>query len=163
MLFTSDSSQKYINSLMNEKRIIEKEIADLHKYTISATENAEEVKLEFDLEDCLKRIESIDKKILKVKHQKNIFNANTILPCGKTIDEVLVYLAMLNSKLHLYESLATRQPMTRTTTYNTIEYTYVNYDIQVAKQKHTALKEEILNLQQELNLVNTTETFEVEV
>lgn len=161
MKFTSDTSQKYINALMKEKSLIREEISDLKTYTVATGEEA--IKPEFDLEDCLRQIESIDEKILKVKHQKNIFNSITKLPCGLTIDEALVYMSMLSNKEALYKGLATRQPITRSTTYNTIEYTYANYDISLAKERYTALKDEILKIQQELNLVNTTLTFEVEV
>lgn len=160
---TSDGAKKLLDTLEKEKQKIYTEISDLATYIVATTENEEELRPEFDLEQCIKDLDLIDEKVLAIRHARNIFNTSTELPCGLTIDEALVKLAQLNNRSSKYSTWASRQPKKRNVSYNsqTIEYIYTNYDIPAARERDKALTEEIHKLQEELNFINSTRGFEI--
>ena len=86
-----------------------------------------------------------------------------------TIDEVLILLAQLSGRKDRLNSLASRQPKERLgdryfgSGNGPIEYRYANYDVAQAEADYRAVADEIAALQLELDLVNQTEVFSVEL
>ena len=60
--------------------------------------------------------------------------------------------------------LATRQKKIRNTSINKdIEYTYLNYDLEDAKKKYDSVYTEISEIQEELNIVNSSAEYKFEI
>ena len=128
--------------------------------------NPEELRPEFDFTATVDGIRSIDEKIRKIKHARNVFNTTTVLPEEKmTVDEALVLMATLNNNYGYFADLGNRQPKTRNRTQykGEIEYTYTNYNIGEAKKLAKDMYERILEIQSKLNLVNSTYNFEIDL
>ena len=94
----------------------------------------------------------------------------TVLPeRGITIDEALILLAQLSGRKDRLNALASRQPQERLgnryfgSSSGPIEYRYANYDVAQAEADYRAVADEIAALQLELDLVNQTEVFSVEL
>jgi hypothetical protein len=164
MNITSDGVRNVLNKLQYEKTALMDDLKQVSVFVVSVTENKEDVRPDFDLNETAKKIEEIDKQILQIRHARNVFNATTIVAdTGLTVDEVLIRMAMLNSLLINYTVLASNRERERVKNYssNEIEYRYVNYEIQDAKNLRTKVEEELRDLQQKLNYFNSTETFEI--
>lgn len=81
--------------------------------------------------------------------------------------EALIKLPILNMELKKWELLAMKQMKTRVKdSYGRnkdIEYVYANYPLEYAKKKYEQYRDEIAEIQAELDRVDITETFEVNV
>ena len=94
---------------------------------------------------------------------------NALYERGITIDEALILLAQLSGRKDRLNSLASRQPQERLgnryfgSSNGPIEYRYANYDVAQAEADYRAVADEIAALQLELDLVNQTEVFSVEL
>ena len=165
MLMTSDYAQKIIKKLEEEKSQLISNISNYSTFVVSILEgNPEELRPEFDLKATVEKIEEIENKILKIKHAKNLFNANTKIDGTElTIDAALIRMAILNKNYKRYMDMVNKQMKTRKSSYgDSVEYTYTNYDIAYAKELGESMYNELLSLQEKLNLINSTIAFEVE-
>lgn len=166
---TSDSANKLLKKLEVEKQTILNEISDLSVYVAAVTENPEELKPEFDFNKSMKDVEVLNRKMISIRHARNIFNSETEIKPGMTIDEALIKMAMLNKYANDIYRMSTRQPKSRVKSIGysqqskEIEYQYINYDVTDAKNKYEEITNEIADIQEKLNLVNTTQTFEVDI
>ena len=94
---------------------------------------------------------------------------NALYERGITIDEALILLAQLSGRKERLNGLASRQPQERLgnryfgSSNGPIEYRYANYDVAQAEADYRAVADEIAALQLELDLVNQTEVFSVEL
>lgn len=167
MRITPDGAQKLIRSLEEERKQLIEKIDKLSTFIVAVSEgNPEDLRPEFSFTETVREIASIDEKIRKIKHSRNIFNTTTLLPEENiTLDEALVLMAMLNKNYAYFVKLGNRQAKerSRNSYENKIEYIYTNYDIQEAKSHGKTMYERMLELQSKLNLVNSTYSFEVDV
>lgn len=164
MLMTSDYAQKMIKKLEEEKSQLNANISNYSTFVVSIQEgDPEELRPEFDLKATVEKIEEIEKQILKIKHARNLFNSITVLNgTDLTIDVALIRMAILNQNYRRYIDMGNKQPKTRKNSYgDSVDYTYTNYDISYAKELGESMYNELLSLQEKLNLVNSTITFEV--
>ena len=138
MKLTPDGAQKLIHSLEEERKQLVDQINKLALFVVAVSEgNPEELRPEFDFTATVDGIRSIDEKIRKIKHARNVFNTTTVLPEEKmTVDEALVLMATLNNNYGYFADLGNRQPKTRNRTQykGEIEYTYTNYNIIVFRK-----------------------------
>ena len=73
-------------------------------------------------------------------------------------------IAILEREKSIYSRLATRQKKIRNTSINKdIEYTYLNYDLEDAKKKYDSVYTEISEIQEELNIVNSSAEYKFEI
>ena len=165
--FTSASANKHLRSLQDEKDfILETELKSC-VYELALGEDADPPK--YSYEETRAAVENIDARMLKLRHAVHLFNAHTVLPeSGITIDEALVRMAQLNQQKRRLAGLRARSPKERASRYylgdsNVVEYVYANYDVAQADKDYRAVCEEISRLQLELDLVNQTQTFEVDL
>lgn len=166
--FTSASANKYLRTLQDEKDFVLEAEAKSCTYELAAGEEAEPP--EYSYEETRAAVEDIDARMLKLRHAVHLFNAHTVLPdSGITIDEALVLMAQLGQRKRRLSSLRGRSPKERNGSRylfresGVVEYTYANYDIAAADRDYRAVCEQIGKLQLELDLVNQTQTFEVEL
>lgn len=163
-LFTSASAAKYIKRMENEKsRLVSIEQKNA-TYILAQGEEGEPPAYDYD--GIVSRIDELDEAIRIVRHA---LNAQTVIPEeGVTVDEALIVLAQMNSKLRRLERLRSVEPKKRLSSgyyggKGIIEYEYANFDVKKAFADYEELYKRIANLQLRLDLVNQTETFAVEV
>ena len=165
MKLTPDGAQKLIHSLGEERKQLIDQINKLATFVVAVSEgDPEELRPDFDFSATVDAIRSIDDRIRKIKHARNVFNTTTLLPEENiTVDEALVLMATLNNNYGYFADLGNRQPKTRNRTQykGEIEYTYTNYNIEEAKKLGRDMYERILELQSKLNLVNSTYNFDI--
>lgn len=82
---------------------------------------------------------------------------------GKTIEEILVMLPLLNFRKRQLEYLRSIPAKTRITRNNVSEYTVINYDIGKIDELYKKYCDEIVNLQEDINYLNATNRFDVDL
>ena len=165
---TSDAANKLIKKLEQEKGILTDKISKMSTFVVAVTENYDQIKAEqeaeFNLNETISQIDEIDKKIITIRHAKSLFNNSVVMKNGLTVGDNIVRLAILEREKGIYSGLATRQKKKRNTSLNKdIEYVYLNYDIEDAKKKYDSVYAEISEIQEELNIVNSSAEYKFEI
>lgn len=165
---TSDAANKLIKKLEQEKNILTDKISKMSTFVVAVTENYDQIKAEqeaeFNLNETILQIDEIDKKIITIRHAKSMFNNSVVMKNGLTVGDNIIRLAILEREKNIYSRLATRQKKTRNTSINKdIEYTYLNYDLEDAKKKYDSVYTEISEIQEELNIVNSSAEYKLEI
>ena len=165
---TSDAANKLIKKLEQEKGILTDKISKMSTFVVAVTENYDQIKAEqeaeFNLNETISQIDEIDKKIITIRHAKSLFNNSVVMKNGLTIGDNIIRLAILEREKGIYSGLATRQKKKRNTSLNKdIEYTYLNYDLEDAKKKYDSVYTEISEIQEELNIVNSSVEYKFEI
>lgn len=166
MLFTSDAAHKLIKKLETEKKSLKSIMLANETFIVATSEGDPELlRPEFDFKEAIEKINVLDEKIIKLKHARNVFNTTTIVgDTGLTVDQVLMKLPVLTQNSERYLSLSNQQTKKRISSYgDSVEYRYTNYDIEYAKKLHEEMSTELIQLQEKLNLLNATVTFEVDL
>ncbi|MCD7763953.1 MAG: hypothetical protein LUI14_12320 [Lachnospiraceae bacterium] len=135
-----------------------------------ANEDLDSIRPEYDFVKYQEELAGLEKKIRVIKHAISMFNVNTVLPNmdGLTIDQALVYLPQLTAQKQKLGIMARRLPKerlqnSRTTTAAVSEFCFANYDIKTAKEEYKMTVDTITALQSALDLINNTETFEIDL
>ena len=165
---TSDVANKLIKKLEQEKGILTDKISKMSIFVVAVTENYEQIKAEqeaeFNLNETIAQIDEIDKKIITIRHAKSLFNNSVVMKNGLTVGDNIVRLAILEREKGIYSGLATRQKKKRSTSLNKdIEYVYLNYDLEDAKKKYDSVYTEISEIQEELNIVNSSAEYKFDI
>lgn len=165
---TSDAANKLIKKLEQEKGILTDKISKMSTFVVAVTENYDQIKAEqeaeFNLNEVIAQIDEIDKKIITIRHAKSVFNNSVVMKNGLTVGDNIVRLAILEREKSIYSGLATRQKKKRNTSLNKdIEYVYLNYDLEDAKKKYDSVYTEISEIQEELNIVNSSAEYKFEI
>ena len=167
MLVTSKEANKLLQQLEQEHRSLLSKEYDTKSFLAAVGEDVESCRPEYDYAKVQDELAELENKIIKLKHQINRFNTETIVDgFDKTIDEMLVYIPMLTrrkEKLNgMKNALAkTREAVNMRSTI--IDYRYANYDINKALEDYYATLEELSKAQVALDKVNVTKKFEVEL
>ena len=86
-----------------------------------------------------------------------------------TIDEMLVYIPQLTNRSRKLYDMKSKLPKTRDNagSYgrggNIIDYRYANYDIKAAEADYEKITDELSRAQTALDLINSTETIDIEI
>lgn len=165
---TSDVANKLIKKLEQEKGILTDKISKMSTFVVAVTENYDQIKAEqeaeFKLNETISQIDEIDKKIITIRHAKSVFNNSVVMKNGLTVGDNIVKLAILEREKGIYSGLATRQKKKRNTSLNKdIEYVYLNYELEDAKKKYDSVYTEISEIQEELNIVNSSAEYKFEI
>lgn len=165
--FTSASAAKFIKRLENEKARLVSLEGKSSTYVLAQGEECDPPA--YDYRETVERIDELDETIRRIRHALHLFNAQTVIPDEDiTVDEALIKLAQMNSKLRRLERLREIEPKTRLESgmfggKGMIEYQYANFDTKEAFAGYEELYRRISDLQLGLDLVNQTETFTVEL
>ncbi len=167
---TSAYANKLLKQLNEEKTYwLEKE-SECCTYVVANGE--EPVVPEYDYQTVAATIEEIDVKIATIKHAINCYNVTTFLTLenGKniTIDQALVVMAQLNRRKQMLDYMRKLQPKQRKEnaymrSNSLIEYTYINYDLELVKQEFERVSGEIMDIQMKLDQLNQTVEFGIEI
>lgn len=168
MEFTSASANKHLRKLQDEKERLLRIEGETSTYVLYEGEEAEPPA--YDYFSTRQLIDDIDGKMLAIRHGLHEFNAKTLLPGSQlSIDEALIYLAQLSQKKSRLSALASNMPKRRLreryfgSNSGAVEYEYSNYDVAQAEADYQLVADQIADLQLELDLVNQTEVFSVDM
>ena len=170
MKYTSAEASKLLRTLSDEHTNLVNRERTLDTFGAFVNEDLDTIRPEYDYVEYQKKLSDLEKKIRTIKHAINTFNVNTVLPNtdGLTIDQALVYLPQLTARKQKLGVMARRLPKerlqsNRTTTAAVSEFKYANYEIAEAEEDYKKTVEEITALQTALDLINNTESFEIDV
>ena len=167
MKYTSAEAAKLLRGLNEQHDLMLNKEAQSSSFVASVSEDPESVRPDYDYAETRLRLAELERKIRAVKHAINVFNTTTkVPPFDMTIDEVLVYIPQLSaSKLRL-QDMANALPKRRERTgaqSSVIDYRYTNYDVAKAEKDMLETGDLLARVQTALDLVNTTETMEIEL
>lgn len=170
-MMTSAYAVKYLRSLEEDKAYWTNMEAERCTYTAAVDE--EPVIPEYDYSQVAKTIAELDNKILVVKHAINLANATARIQVGDmeySVDSILIKMAQTTRRKTLLDGLRKNQPQTRVdNSYSyaarkgIVEYTYINYDLDLIKSEFERVSDELMALQIALDKYNQTVEFEVDV
>ena len=167
MKLTSAEANKMIRSLKDQHRLLLLQEENVVSFIAATTENLEEVRPPYSYEETAAKFEEIERKIRKIKHALNVFNAATVVDgFDMTIDEMLVYLPQTSERLRKLEDMLAKPEKSRaqnTGRTSIIEYEYLNYDLQKVQQDYDALLDLKNRALTALDVVNNTVPFEIEI
>lgn len=104
------------------------------------------------------------KNITIIKNALRKFNMIEKGPItNQTIDELLVLLPLLNRRKQILEWLREKQQFSRRTVNGVTEHTYLNYSLDEVEDMYKSVCNKIVEIQEDINFVNSTKTFEVEL
>ena len=167
MKYTSAEAAKLLRTLTDERDALYSREDLCSTFVAAISENIDSVRPEYDYNATRSQICEIESKIRRIKHAINVFNTTHVVPgFDMTIDEMLVYIPMLTRRKNQLNGMASNLPKTRERTYgqsSIIEYRYSNYDIEKAAQDLAEVTDLISKAQVALDLVNSTETMEIDL
>ncbi|MCD8005964.1 MAG: hypothetical protein LUF29_03175 [Oscillospiraceae bacterium] len=169
MKYTPAEASKLLRTLTEEYDNLAARERSLDTFGAFANEDLETVRPDYDYAEYQRELSELERKIRTVKHAINVFNVTTVLPdTDMTIDEALVCLPQLSARKRKLAAMSMRVQKerlmtTRTTTAAVSEFKYANYDIVEAKSDYERTVAEITAIQTALDLVNNTETFEIDI
>lgn len=166
---TSSEANKLLKKTMEEKIILVSQEEQTCKFNAALNEEINSVRPDYNYDEVRLQIIKYDYKIRAIKHAINVFNTTTLVgDTGMTIDEVLVYIPQLTEKKNRLYAMQRRLPKQRTNVFgignnSVIDYTYANYDVDIAKKDYMAVSDELRDIQTALDLVNSTTTFKIDI
>ncbi|MCQ2515451.1 MAG: hypothetical protein MJ094_01145 [Saccharofermentans sp.] len=171
-MMTSAYANKLIKSLSEEKSYWTSLESVRCLYTASVDE--EPVIPEYDYASVAATIAEIDDKVCAIKHAINLANSTAEIEVDGemlSVDVILIKMAQLNSRKAFLDNLRKRQPQSRcdsgyrysSTRKPVVEYTYINYDLDLVKEEFEKVSDRLMRLQIALDKYNQTYEFPVEV
>lgn len=167
MKLTSAEANKLLRKLHDDHEALKTMEADSRLFVAATTEKLEDARPEYDYEATQRSLAELERQIRTIKHAINLFNVSqTIDESGMTIDQALVYIPQLNDRKRKLAIMRAEQKKKRNESNrssNLIEYTYANYDVTKAEQDYQDTMEELARVQNALDLVNSTVSFEIDI
>ena len=167
MLLTSKEASKKLRELEMEHDYLLSKESQANTFLAAVNENVEDCRPKYDYQKCQDALKIIESQISKVKHAINKFNVETIVDgYDKTIDEMLVYIPQLTRRCNKLYQMLDKLPRERCSANmrsSIIDYRYLNYDPDKAKEDYLAAKDELSKAQIALDKVNVTNKFEIEI
>ena len=167
MKMTSAEANKLLRKLRDEHETLTDMEYENRTFTAATVEKEEDARPDYDYEETQRRLEALEQKILCLKHAINLFNVAQEVPgTGMTIDQALVRIPQLTDrkrKLGNMRSVPRKKRNTQSRGTNLIEYTYANYDPAKVDEDYQAVSDELARLQNALDLVNSTVSFDVDI
>lgn len=167
MKYTSAEAAKLLRQLNEDYNAVLTMEAQSREFLASVGEDTESVRPSYDYAQVQKQLEELEKKIRIVKHAINIFNSTTVVAdFNMTIDQLLVYIPQLTQRKNKLSVMKSRLPKAREPIgygKNIIDYRYANYDIAAVEADYIKAAEELSRAQTALDLVNSTQTMDIDL
>lgn len=168
---TSAQANKLLNKLNDNIASLYQKEQQSCRFNAATGENIEDARPEYSFEETRAEIAQLEAKARKIKHAINVFNTKTVVPNtgvgDMTIDEVLVFIPQLTKNKRRLADMKSKLPKERVQssirTGSLIEYTYTNYDVHKASEVYDATSETLAAVQNALDTVNNTVTFDIDV
>ena len=167
MTYTSAQAAKLLRSL-NERLSTLNELEERScTYLAAAGEDISLVRPEYDYAAVDEQRLALEGKIRALKHAISEFNLTHTVPgFDMTIDQMLIYIPQLTMRKQRLSSMMSRLPVQRMPARSmspVIEYNYANYDVERAAEDYRKVSELLSEAQTQLDLVNSTETMELDI
>ena len=166
MKLTSAEANKLLRKLNDDHGALKQMEAESRIFVAATTENLEDARPDYDYEATQRSLAELELQIRKLKHTINLFNVSqTIDESGMTIDQALIAIPQLSDRKRKLSVMRAAQKKKRNESIrstNLIEYTYANYDVEMAEQDYQATIAELSRIQNALDLVNSTVQFEID-
>jgi hypothetical protein len=167
MKMTSAQAAKLLRQLKDELATLNTREYTCKTFVAAQGEDLEMIRPKYDYTETKTQMAEIEGKIRKLKHILNVFNCTTVIPeFNITIDEMLVFIPQLTKRCSTLSGMKNALPIQRERSVGLkgiIEYTYANYDIELAQNDYDALSETLANAQTALDYVNNTVEMEVDI
>lgn len=168
MKYTSAQAAKLLRQLNDDHRSLELMESRSREFLAAVGEDIESVRPEYDYEAVQKQLAELEGKIRVVKHTINVFNTTHTVPgFDITIDQMLVLIPQLSARKSKLSSMKSVLPKVRERSRNTgsniIDYWYANYDIKKVAADYDEVSQLLAKAQTALDLVNNTETMEIDL
>ena len=167
MQYTSAEANKLLKKLYEEHQDLLQKEKDAFVFKAATIENVEDARPEYDYHAVQARFAQLEQQIRTLKHAINPFNLSQEVPgTGMTIDQVLVYIPQLTERKRKLSAMKQRQKKQREEKYaasHFIEYIYANYDPAQAAADYDAVSKELAKVQNALDLVNSTISFDIDL
>lgn len=166
MQITSNEANKLLKNLRSEISSLLSIESQSQSFVAATTENIEDARPEYNFAETQAKISELQAKTRLIKHTINVFNTTTTLPgLDYTIDEALVALPQLTSTVHKLSRMMQELPKSRTggSVAGLIQYKYINYSLDEAKNEYNKLNDLVSKIQTSLDTVNNTIKFELPI
>ena len=170
MKYTSAEANKLLRKLTEEKCYLLTMEEKCSTFQAALGEDPESVRPEYDYRAVRAAVDELNRKIRTVKHAVSRFNLEHVVPgFDMTVDQMLVYIPQLTAKKEKLSEMKDRLPKQRDpkSTYGRvttiIDYIYTNYDIKEARADFDAVSDELSRAQTALDVLNNTETMEIDI
>ena len=167
MTYTSAQANKLLKKLNDEHAALLDKESRSKDFRAAMGEDVESVRPAYDYADTQKKLAELERRIRKVKHVINVFNATHVIPdFNMTIDEMLVYIPQLTQRKNKLADMKARLPKQRVEEQygrqsNIIDYSYANYDLTAVEVDYERVGDELSRAQLALDAVNQRDTFEM--
>ena len=165
MVVTSQEANKILKKLNEDIGFEKNQERRNMEFTAATIEDKEALRPQYNFMETQNRIALLEEKIRKIKHAINIFNCYTKLEIpglDLTIDQALVFLPQLTAKKRkLYAMRDVPDHERQSVNHGIIDYNYRNYKKEEAVAEYEAVDAILTAVQNELNRINTTVTFEI--
>ena len=167
MKLTSQEAGKLLKKLNEKIQSILNMEQKSSSFLASVGEDPETCRPEYDYAATRDELKNLQAQTRKLRHALNVFNTTHTVPgFDMTIDEMLVYIPQLTKQKEKLDRMKSELPKSRVenhygSTQNFIDYRYVNYDLKVVEADFEAVSNELSKAQTALDLVNSTESFEI--
>ena len=167
MKYTSSEANKLLKKLNQDYQNLLAIEQQSRSFVAATVEDVEAVRPEYDYAKMQNDIKAVCEKIRKVKHAINVFNTTAIVDgFDMTIDEFLVYLPQLNERAVTLNRMQRALPKAREQSYGsgpnaTIDYRYINYDLDTVVRDYDEVCDLITKGQTALDYLNNTAEIEI--
>ena len=168
MKYTSAEAAKLLRKFNEEHFNIKSEESLTKEFVAAVGEDIEEVRPAYNYSETQNKLNELEGKIRIVKHAINAFNVRQDVPgTGMTIDQVLIYIPQLTEKKRKLAVMQACLSKKRDAANSfgrgaaVIDYRYANYDVLAARADYQKVSDELAKVQTALDLVNSTETMEI--
>ncbi len=167
MKYTSAEAAKLLRKLNEDYQSLLEVERQSKVFVAAVGEDVGSVRPAYNYARTQAQLEEIASKIRTVKHAINVFNTTHVIPeMDMTIDMVLVLIPQLSEKKMKLYSMKSQLPKVREASSgrsNIIDYRYANYDIKAVEADYIKVSELLTKAQTSLDLINNTETMEIEL
>lgn len=167
MEYTSAEANKLLKKLNDTYQALLYEEEQSSTFLAAMGEEPETLRPDYDYLEMQVKLKELERKIMAVKHAINLFNTtHTLEGFGLTIDQALVYMPLLSSRVKKLAEMKARLPKAREkqerySGVNIIDYRYINYDRSTAADDYEKAFDELCRLQTALDAANNAERFEI--
>ena len=168
MTYTSAQASKLLRKLSDEYDALLNREEKSREFHAAMGEDVESVRPEYDYEKTQDELNKLENKIRRLKHAIHQFNITHPVPgFDMTIDEMLIYIPQLTRKKNKLAEMKSKLPKARVEERlgrqsNIIDYIHINYDLSAVEADFGRVSDELSNAQIALDIVNTTDTFELD-
>lgn len=166
---TSSEANKALKKLNEELNSIMRKEEQSKSFLAALGEDPESVRPAYDYGETAARIDALEAKVRGLKHAINVFNTVTEVPeIGMSVDMALVYIPQLSKRCDKLFEMMTKLPKVRESASgygrgsSIIDYRYTNYNAAEVEKDYYACKAELDRAQLQLDLVNSTNRFEID-